>query len=203
MKTLVIDTATKACSVALFDGSETIAATHEIIGRGHAEKLVPFIEQLPDKGRAEKIIVNVGPGSFTGIRVGIAAAKALALAWNAECTGYGCLSLIAAMADANEPVDAVMNGGHGEYFFQSFDTDGTPLNIPLSMKPEDALAISTANIIAGDVAEQFVEARGCGVTHVHLPDARIWARIAHIAPLAASALYCRAPDAQPAKTVIA
>ncbi len=203
MKTLVIDTATKACSVALFDGDNCVAAHHEIIGRGHAEKLVPFIAQLPDKGRAEKIAVNVGPGSFTGIRVGIAAAKALALAWNAECTGYGCLSLVAAMTDAGEPVDAVMNGGHGEYFFQSFDADGAPLGIPLSMKPEDALAISTVNIIAGDAAEQFVEARGSGLAHVHLPDARIWARIAHIAPLAASALYCRAPDAQPAKTVIA
>ena len=95
MKRLVIDTATQACSVALFDDDVCVAAQHEVIGRGHAERLVPMIAGLPDKGRAQSICVNVGPGSFTGIRVGISAARALALAWQAECSGYGCLDLVA------------------------------------------------------------------------------------------------------------
>ena len=96
--TLVIDTASKACSVALFEGTRLIAAHHEIIGRGHAEKLLPFIASLPGKGRSDHVAVNIGPGSFTGIRVGISAARALAFAWGAGCSGYGGLSLIAAMA---------------------------------------------------------------------------------------------------------
>ena len=80
MRTLVIDTATRACSVALFDGKQLLAAQHEVIGRGHAERLLPLIAALPDNGKAEQIMVDVGPGSFTGIRVGVAAAKALGLA---------------------------------------------------------------------------------------------------------------------------
>ena len=73
---LVIDTATAACSVALLDGDRVFAERHEVVGRGHAERLVPMIAELPDGGRAEAILVDVGPGSFTGIRVGLAAARA-------------------------------------------------------------------------------------------------------------------------------
>ncbi|MEY4870668.1 MAG: tRNA ((37)-N6)-threonylcarbamoyltransferase complex dimerization subunit type 1 TsaB, partial [Pseudomonadota bacterium] len=108
MKRLVIDTATQACSVALFDDDVCVAAQHEVIGRGHAERLVPMIADLPDKGRAQSICVNVGPGSFTGIRVGISAGRALALAWQAECSGYGCLDLVAAIARSSRPeIDAL------------------------------------------------------------------------------------------------
>ena len=70
MRTLVIDTATRACSVALFDGKQLLAAQHEVIGRGHAERLLPLIAALPNNGKADQIMVDVGPGSFTGIRVG-------------------------------------------------------------------------------------------------------------------------------------
>jgi len=89
MRTLVIDTATRACSVALFDDENVIAAAYEVIGRGHAERLLPLIAALPDNGKADRVMVNVGPGSFTGIRVGVAAAKALGLAWHIDVHGYG------------------------------------------------------------------------------------------------------------------
>ena len=68
----MIDCATPACSVALFEDEELISGTFEVLGRGHAERLVPMIADLPEKGRADTILVSLGPGSFTGVRIGIA-----------------------------------------------------------------------------------------------------------------------------------
>lgn len=197
MKTLVIDTATRACSVALFEGAHCIASHFEVIGRGHAEKLLPFIADLPEKGRAGQIMVNIGPGSFTGIRVGVAAAKALAFAWGVPCTGYGCLSLIAGMAHQHAPLDVIMAGGHGEYFFQSFDETGAATCEPVSLSPSDAVVRSQADIITGDAAQAFVAFRGHGLAIEQLPDARAWHLIAERPALSATPFYGRAPDAKP------
>ena len=73
-----------------------IAAAHEVVGRGHAERLVPMIASLPGEGRATRILVDVGPGSFTGVRVGLAAALGLSIGWGAEVGGYSSLALLAA-----------------------------------------------------------------------------------------------------------
>ncbi len=197
MRTLVIDTATAACSVALFEDGECLASHYEVIGRGHAEHLVPFIERLPGQGRADKIAVNIGPGSFTGIRVGISAARALAFAWDAPCTGYNCLDIIAAMAGADTAVDAIMNGGHGEFFFQQFDALGMAISAPQSMPMTKAAALSHAPIIAGDAADKLVRARGNGNAVICLPDARQWHLIAGHTSLSSSPFYGRAPDAKP------
>ena len=66
----MIDCATPACSVALFEDEELISGTFEVLGRGHAERLVPMIADLPERGRASSIAVARGPGSFTGVRIG-------------------------------------------------------------------------------------------------------------------------------------
>ena len=199
MRRLVIDTASRACSVALFEGLECIAAFHEVIGRGHAERLVPMIAQLPDRGLADCISVNVGPGSFTGIRVGISAAKALALAWNVPCEGYSSLGLLAAFARdkvGDNPVDVVIQGGHGEYYFQPFDAHGNALQPAQSLEPEAAAQISRADIVVGDAADALVEMKGHGTAIDALPDARKWLLIGSVAPLAATAAYVRPPDAK-------
>ena len=103
MLTLAIDTATAACSVALFDGDVLIGVERERVGRGHAERVLPMIAALPDGGRAARILVDVGPGSFTGIRVGVAAARGLALGWGAEALGYSSLACVAAAEFARDP----------------------------------------------------------------------------------------------------
>ena len=122
MRTLAIETATEACSVALFRSEKPTERRYEVVGRGHAERLVPMIAALPDGGRADRVLVDVGPGSFTGIRVGIAAARALAFGWGATVAGYGAPSLVAvaALAADPRPLAVVMEGGHGEVFMQGF-----------------------------------------------------------------------------------
>lgn len=192
MKTLVIDTATKACSVALFDGVTVLASAHEVIGRGHAERLLPLISALPERGKADRIFVDVGPGSFTGIRVGIAAAKALGFAWQVPVHGYSSLQLVAAMARdsirVDEVINVVMTGGHGEYFHQCFDDNGLPTNEIRSLTPMHVEQEIGDGYVAGDIAVG---------NHIDiLPDARQWHLIADIAPLTPSPAYGRAPDAK-------
>jgi tRNA threonylcarbamoyladenosine biosynthesis protein TsaB len=199
MRTLVIETATKACSVALYQGGQVLAAAHEIIGRGHAERLLPLIAALPDRGKADRIYVDVGPGSFTGIRVGVAAAKALGFAWQAPVHGYGCLALVAAMAQQeigpSLPVDVIMTGGHGEYYFEAFGAGGISLATSASLTPNDAFAASRSGHVAGDIDLECDNK----IWHDLLPDASKWHLLSDAVILPPSPIYGRAPDAKPAK----
>jgi len=201
LRRLVIDSATEACSVALFDGDVLVAGEHAMLGRGHAEQLVPMIAALPGKGRADSIAVNIGPGSFTGIRVGLAAARALALVWQVPLAGYSSLTLVAAMArkaHAGAAIDVVMSGGHGEWFFQPFAVDGTALAEVQSLLPEHVAATSRADHLAGSQAEALAARRGGALLAAPIwPDARAFALLAAGA-LQADALpsYGRAPDAR-------
>ncbi len=203
MRTLVIDTATKACSVALYDGDAVIASCHEVIGRGHAERLLPLIAALPNRGRADQIMVDVGPGSFTGIRVGVAAARALGFAWAVPVSGYGCLTLVAAIAREQNgdpaPVDVVMTGGHGEFFFEAFNGNGASLARAVSLTPEQVIATTTAPTLAGDIDLNITDRLHLDI----LPNASKWHLIAEIAALPASPIYGRPPDAKPQKVTAA
>lgn len=199
MRLLVIDTATQALSVALLEDGAPIGRFHEIVGRGHAEALLPAIAALPDGGRADAIAVDVGPGSFTGVRIGIAAARALALAWAIPVHGYSSPSLIAAKAAAQHPSGAIavtITGGHGELFWQCFESDGlTPRTAIASTPIADLAQAIDADSFYGTGAEALVTARGAGAAVALYPDAADYALIAGLPPLPPSPIYGRGADA--------
>ena len=195
---LVIETATAACSAALLDRDELVAEAHEIVGRGHAERLVPMIAELLDGRRPDSILVDCGPGSFTGVRVGLAAAQGLAIGWRAPLAGFSALSLLAAMSGAGE-VAAAMQGGHGELFVQSFAGDPiAPVDDLRSLAPADAAAAIAAELVVGSGAEALVAARGHGRALDLLPRAgQAGGLPAPLRSLPPRPIYGRAPDARP------
>tara|TARA_R110000824_G_scaffold11585_4_gene50712 strand:+ start:23963 stop:24589 length:627 start_codon:yes stop_codon:yes gene_type:complete len=201
---LAIDTVTIACSVALFEDGALIASDYAEIGRGHAEKLIPAIAKLPDRGRADKILVNCGPGSFTGVRIGISAAKALALAWGSEIQGYCCLDLVAAQAlqklDRPQSVCVAMHAGHGEYFLQDFSDKGEPLAPFAALPPEQAATRFMGSVIAGSAAAELAAKVGTNIFFPILPNATHVSLVASkMKKLPPKPIYGRKPDAQPAK----
>ncbi|MES3081352.1 tRNA (adenosine(37)-N6)-threonylcarbamoyltransferase complex dimerization subunit type 1 TsaB [Sphingomonas faeni] len=201
MRTLVIETSTTACSVALIEDGAIIAHAHEVVGRGHAERLIPMIAELPEGGRADRIIVDCGPGSFTGVRVGIAAARGLALGWGAEIAGFSSLPLIAAAGFADRLTDdiaVIMEGGHGEVFMQAFSADLSPRSDMVSLKPEAAIAALAGRRAVGngvrwlatlDDGLDLTEALPNASSAILLPET--------LAALQPSPIYGRAPDAKP------
>lgn len=200
---LVIDCATPALSVALFEGDRCIDAHHSELGRGHAEALLPTIAALPDGGRAGEILVDTGPGSFTGVRVGIAAAMALGFAWQAPVKGFGCLDLVAAMVrDRFKPNDAfpvVMVGGHGELFWAIFKTETSAAPAVVRSTPIIELAARLDHpIVYGSGAQTLVTARGQGEAVPTLPDARgIGLLLESLRSLPPRPNYGRGADAKP------
>lgn len=196
---LAFDTSTAACTAALFDGmGRCIANKDEVIGRGHAERLVPMVAELLDGRNAGKILVGVGPGSFTGIRVAIAAAHGMAIGWGAEIAGVSSLALLAAGARCDGNVAAAMQGGHGELFVQQFDgTTGEPVGELLNLPPPAAAKAVDAEFVIGSGARQLVEARGWGEAREFWPSAADALKLPEtLRTLPARPVYARAPDAR-------
>lgn len=163
MLTLAIDTAANFCSACVWDGQRVLGAEERDIGRGHAEQLVGTVEkalvtagkEFADIGR---IAVVVGPGSFTGIRVGVAAARGFGLALGIPVVGVTTLEALAAdaRAEAEGPVTAVINGGRGQLFIQSFSANGLPLGEPAAVAADAAAPAipAEARYLVGNAAAE-------------------------------------------------
>ncbi|MBB4123918.1 tRNA threonylcarbamoyl adenosine modification protein YeaZ [Martelella radicis] len=209
MLILALDTAQADCAACLFDTTNDVvlARTVETIGKGHAERLMAVIDEtLRQAGRApsgfDRIAVNVGPGSFTGVRVGVSTARALALATRTECVGVSSLSSLGFQARElakGRAVMATIDARRGEAYAQVFGgADGEALTEPSAyayealdglMRRHDALAFGTGASVAG------LEVAG-DVTHIEIETiARIGAVARPQGPV--SPLYLRAPDARP------
>jgi tRNA threonylcarbamoyladenosine biosynthesis protein TsaB len=196
---LAFDTSSAACTAALFDEASTcIARRDEIIGRGHAERLVPMIAELMDGRSASQILVGVGPGSFTGIRVAIAAAHGLAIGWCAELLGMSSIALLAAGSESDGPVAAAISGGHGELFVQSFDGRTLePTSDLLNASPAEAAPLTSANLVVGSGAQLLVGERGVGEARERYPSAANAFRLPRaLRALPPKPVYARAPDAR-------
>lgn len=189
MRILAFTTASPALSLALFVDGTLAAHRHDIIGRGHAEALMPAIAGLMGDSRADAIIVDTGPGSFTGIRIGIAAARALGLAWGVPVTGCTGTALVAAQAFAMDPslarVTVLLDAGRGQILRQIVDVDFTAGPI----ETVAAIALCPGEASAGSMAP-------VGAVHHDHPDA---AHVLDLPPacrdLPPQALYIRPPDA--------
>ena len=197
---LALDTSTAACTAALLERDGTIIASRdELIGRGHAERLVPMIEEMLDGHVPSKILVGVGPGSFTGLRVGIAAAHGMAIGWSVPLTGMNSLALLAASAPPGEgKLAAAMTGGHGELFVQTFNRKKLTATGPiLNLTPDAAAMKVDAPLVVGSGAEALVQARHSGEALPLLPTAsRAMALAELMRMLECKPVYARAPDAR-------
>ena len=196
---LAFDTSSAACTAALFDGvGACIARRDELIGRGHAERLVPMIGDMLDGRVPDAILVGVGPGSFTGIRVAIAAAHGLAIGWSVQLKGMSSLALLACGAAGDGEVAAAVLGGHGELFVQQFDgTTIEPTSELRNLVPAEAARVATASLVVGSGAAALVDARGWGEAIEAWPSAADVLKLPEgQRSLPPKPVYARAPDAR-------
>ena len=197
---LALDTSTPACTAALFTADGTLfARADQIIGRGHAEFLAPMIADMLGGHVPAAILVGIGPGSFTGLRIGIACAHGLAVGWDIPIHGFDSLALIAAGAPGDGPVAVAVSGGHGEIFVAQYDRPKLkPIGAAANLTPAAAAGLIAAPLVVGSGASALVAARGSGEAIDLLPtaaDALILP--ASLRGLPPSPLYARAPDARP------
>jgi tRNA threonylcarbamoyladenosine biosynthesis protein TsaB len=218
MRVLAIDTALAACSAAVLDTvyGGIIAGDSLPMVRGHAEALMPLLQRVMDEANLaypdiDRVAVTTGPGSFTGLRVGIAAARGIALAAAKPIVGLSTLSAYAAAhmaADDRFPVVAVIDARHSHVYMQVFSPGGRTLTAPrLAPLREAALAAGeTPSCIVGSAAAAVAAAMSATdappvtVDASTAPDIAWVARIGAAVPAGQSPpkpQYLRAPDAQP------
>jgi tRNA threonylcarbamoyladenosine biosynthesis protein TsaB len=200
LRLLVLDTCLEACQAAVFADGAPLAVRSEAMSRGHQERLGPMVrEAMEEAGLSfsdlDRIAVTVGPGSFTGLRVGIAFAKGLALAADAPAVGIGTLEALAAGDAAPGRKTAVIEAGRGGVWRQPFDGQD-PLGPPQNQPLEEA-GLAAAGRLVGPTASRLA-APGQAAIDLAAPPVEAIARLAAVAePAPPTPLYLRPPDAKP------
>lgn len=196
MTLLGFDTATTTCSAALWAAGEVWACRHVELPGKHAEALVPMLREVAAEAgttldATEAFAVTVGPGSFTGIRIGLATARGLALAAQRPLIGLTTLEVLAAGIAEDEragPILTALDAGRGRLYVQLFDRALVPLCAPeavttealpdlLAAPPEGPLAVVGTGRDAALAALPPGLDTAC-VSASPTPDARVLARLA-------------------------
>lgn len=198
MVLLAIDTSNRTLSVALLTENGNIFSQEQQMERGQGEALIPLIQKLLDKAHEKvenlnAIAVAIGPGSFTGVRIGLACAKAFGLALNIPV--WGVTNLEAEAHEINVSVTVVLDSKRGDYFVQHFNK-GKATDKP-HIETTDELKKSLPFTAVGDSAQELADAIGCQVIEHKDPIAVAVAKIAMLRkdkPLTAQPLYLRQAD---------
>jgi tRNA threonylcarbamoyladenosine biosynthesis protein TsaB len=206
MIVLGLDTCLAACSVAVCDGARVLAHACEVMARGHQERLAPMAEAVMREAglgfdRLDRVGVTVGPGSFTGLRVGVAFAKGLAASLAVPLVGVGTLEALA--AEAEGLVFAAIDARRSQLYLQGFD-DGRAIMAPDVVEQGTAaarvaeLAAGRTPVFVGSAAPMLAELiPAARVLAPEGADARQVARLAGSrTPAPVRPLYLRAPDAR-------
>jgi tRNA threonylcarbamoyladenosine biosynthesis protein TsaB len=208
---LAFDCSTQNCSVAALRQGRVLAWRSQAMARGQSEALMPMVEAvLGDAGLTwtdlSLIGATVGPGTFTGIRIGLAAARGMALAGQLAIAGVGTCEAIAHAVPPEERRDRILlvavDSKRADLFVQAFGSDLTPLGPPCGMAPAEAILLASgALLLAGDGARRLLALRPDATLSpgTEFPDARIVARLAERYHAEGRALplepiYLRAPD---------
>lgn len=213
MKHLVIDTALGACTAAVFDDERALAVQFEVMTKGHQEKLGGMVrDAVGQSGLSfddlDRIGVTVGPGSFTGLRVGLAFAQGLGAALSRPVVGLSALDALAASLEAGPgPVAALIDARRGQVYAKFF-RNGRAVDDDQALSLEQAKAAVEA--LGGDVrlvgngakvlSEAFEDLRYGTMEPLAAPSATALGRLTRLADPQthpAKPLYLRAPDATP------
>jgi tRNA threonylcarbamoyl adenosine modification protein YeaZ len=218
MRILAIDTSCGAASVAVCDGDsrETLARESVVMKQGHAEALAPMTERLVNAagggfGSIGRIAVGIGPGSFTGIRVGLAMARAIGLTLEIPVVGVSTLvAFVGPLLERNLSgvIASVVDARHGHVYFQLFEARGRPILAPRVTSLREAVRLigggparaagNAAGLLADEAQRAGVEVDASEAAD--FPDIVALARIGLAVDPAswpARPLYVKAPDAHP------